>query len=228
MKIMSNSQVSNVIMLFVIIFMSLLLYDSGLNNKSLEQLNQAKDDTLAIVFNKQGQQVASISILMGQRNDLLKLNASKDIALLKLQKLVENQKRIISATVLSSTTKNNGTSVTTLTGSSDTIRKDSLIYIYPEYSTSFNDKWREVKILAGKDSIQWDVINYNEFQIVQRYERNGLFKPKTGIIEVTNLNPYTKTTELKTFTVKPPKQKAAFFTGTVVGAAIIIALSFIL
>lgn len=227
---LTSGQKANILMLGLVILLSTLYLDSCHKTKQVQRFAKAVDDTLQLTKNKYGQQVATISILQGSKSDLLKMNASKDTALQKLQEIVKKQRRLISATVLTTLTDNSGTSFTTVTENIDTIRKDSLIYLYPEYKTDFSDKWRKVNILANKDSVHWSVIDYNEFSIVQKNKRNGLFKASTAVVEVTNLNPYTTTAELRTFNIEqaPHKRGRFFLFGNITGAAAVLFISHLL
>ena len=87
----------------------------------------------------------------------------------------------------------------------DTITKNGVKYVYPEYRDSILNKWEDFKISANKESFHLQYKVFNEFEIKQSWQRNGFFKHKTPIAEVTNLNPHTQTIEYKTFTLAESK-----------------------
>lgn len=180
----------------------------------------ASQDSLHKTTNKLGQEQTSTKLISGKYDDLLKLSNSKDTTIQKLIKLVN--KKTISASVLSNTTSNTINTGTTATPR-DTIRKDSLILVYPEYSTLFKNRWENFNIKANKDTIKLDYTVFNEFELKQEFQKQKikgkLFKQYVAVSEVTNLNPHTTTTELKTFTKQLPKPKRwkAFVSGAVLG-----------
>lgn len=189
-----------------------------------KELFDASQDSMHKFRNGLGQEETKTKLLYGSISDLKKLSASKDSSIQKLLKLVN--KKTIGATVISNVTSSTVSSSTTV-ASKDTIRKDSLIYIYPVYTLKPSvSKWDSVSAIASKDSFNVFYKVYNEFSIVQSFEKQKvdgrLFRKKTAIIKVTNLNPKTETRELKSFTVQPPKQKKGliFTTGVLLGIII--------
>lgn len=189
-----------------------------------KELFDASQDTLHKFRNSFGQEETKTKLLYGTISDLKKLGSSKDSSIQKLLALVN--KKTISATVLSTATSSTVTTSTAVSAK-DTIRKDSLVYIYPEYKFNKGDtlknKWEEIYATANKDSFHIKYKIFNEFDITQRYEKQGvkgkLFKQKIAMVNVINKNPKTETRELKSFAVAPPKQKKGivFVAGVLVG-----------
>lgn len=173
-------------------------------------LQEAVQDTLRTTRNKLGQQQAKISILAtASKKDFLKLK-TKDSTILKLQGLVKKFKgKIQSATVLSNITSITGTGATNVVAR-DTMVINDTVYIYQEYSDTFDEKWSSGVIIANKDSISRDIKVRNEFEITNGWTKRklkNLFKDPPLEVSVLNLNPNTETTELRTFTVQPPNKR---------------------
>lgn len=184
----------------------------------------ASQDSLHLSRNALGQQVAETKLMFGTISDLKKLSSSKDSSIQKLIALVN--KKTISATVVSNTTSNTVGSHTTITHT-DTVRKDSLIYIYPTYTLKpVVTKWDSIVGIASRDSFKVSYKVFNSFDITQEFEKQkvagSLFKKKVPVIKVLNLNPHTETRELKSFAVQTPKQKKGyiFASGVVIGLLI--------
>jgi hypothetical protein len=170
---------------------------------SLERMITAKDDSLHQTRNTLGQQKTTTTLLYGTISDFKKIHTSDSSQLGKLQKLVS--RLTISATVLNTVTGNTFSSPTGTITSADTVKKDSLVYVYPEYTTDYTNRWERFKIKANKDSFDIQYKVFNEFDLMQTWKRNGIFKRKTCIAEITNLNPHTETLQYKTFTVQENK-----------------------
>lgn len=186
-----------------------------------KELFDASQDTLHKFRNSFGQEETKTKLLYGTISDLKKLSYSKDSSIQKLLALVN--KKTISATVVSNTTSGTISSGTIVTGR-DTVIKDSLIYIYPEYTLKPQiTKWDSISGKATKDTFQIFYKVFNEFEITQRYEKQKvkgkLFRQKVPMINITNLNPKTETRELKSFAVQPAKQKKGyvFIGGVLIG-----------
>jgi len=193
-----------------------------------KELFDASQDSLHKFRNSFGQEETKTKLLYGTISDLKKLDSSKDSSIQKLLALVN--KKTISATVLSTATSITVSSSTAIV-SKDTVRKDSLIYIYPKYKFNKGDtlknKWEEIYATADKDSFNLHYKIFNEFNITHnRYEKQKvkgrLFKQKIPMVNVVNLNPKTETRELKAFAVEPPKQKKGivFVAGVLLGIII--------
>lgn len=203
-----------------------LFFDKGCNapidtSKYIsKELYDASQDTLHKFRNKFGQEETKTKLLTGTVSDLKSLSASKDSSIQKLIRLVN--KKTISATVLSSSTSGIVTASTTVS-SADTVRKDSLIYVYPKYTLEpVVTKWDSMSATATKDSFKVQYKVFNEFEITQNYEKQKVkgkwFKQDVAMVNVKNLNPKTETRELKSFALAPPKKKQgkAFVAGALV------------
>ncbi len=171
--------------------------------KHVQGLLDAVNDTLTKTINKQGQQQTTTDLLLGSIKDFEAMHVADSSTIGKLQKMVD--KLTISATYLRNTTGNDISFKEQTVITHDTVTKDGIKYIYPEYRDSISNQWERFKISANKDSIHIDYKVFNEFYLKQEWKRNGLFKRKTPQVSILNLNPHTETLVYKTFTVEENK-----------------------
>lgn len=197
------------IILFIALIASLCFWNRSCTNaKQYQQMTIDKSDTLMLTRNISNEQVATIGLLQGSVSDLKKLNVDKDINLLHLQKITNSY--TISADVLNNSTSNTIISNAVITPQHDTIRKDSLIYVYPVYTTNFSNAWEKFEIDASRSIIKVKYKVFNDFDIVTGYNKPAWYKLRIPEITVTNKNPNTETLELKSFIVMPPKNQKLF------------------
>lgn len=163
-----------------------------------ENLEIAKDDTLHRLRNSLGQETSKIALLQSSNTkDFLKLK-SKDSIIINLQAEVKTYKKQIGAsgsiTDLYTTTKGRFSGKTDSIKIHDTVRIGSNFYLYPEYRSHITKgKWISVDIIANKDSTTFNPVITNQFSIL--ISGNS----KNPIVQVTDLNPYTSTTALRSF-----------------------------
>ena len=183
-------------------------------NRSCNKVSEQKDylidlnDTLEVVRNENGEQIAKINILEVQsKKDFTKIK-SNDSTIKWLQKTVEEYKgKLYSATVGSTNTHSNGVTETILIHDTDIVFINDTAYVYPIYKTNWKTKWESGFIKATKDSIHRKIKVINEFEMTMGEVKNGWFKKKETQVQFKNLNPNTETTELRTVNfVQDPKQ----------------------
>jgi hypothetical protein len=165
------------------------------------------EDTLKVWVDKAGKYRAEKNTLeVYHYKDLLDLK-SKDASIVELQNTVkEYKKRLVDASFVGSSTSIDITRETSVMHS-DTMYVDSLVYIYPKYSSNYSDEWLNYSIDASRDSVRAKVQISNRLVISKVKKRQGLFKPKKTVVNIKNLSPYTKTTELEQFEVIEKKPK---------------------
>lgn len=224
------------IVLFGISIILVFFIIRGCHNKIDEskyiqkEMFDASQDSLHKSINSLGQEETKTRLLNGSVSELQKLSSSKDSSIQKLLKLVN--KKTLGATVFSNSTSGTVSSGT-ISHSRDTLRvkgKDSLIYIYPEYTLKRDSsRWEVISATANKDSFLVKYKVFNEFGLVQEFEKQRvkgkLFKQNVAMAKITNLNPHTETRELKSFTLEQPKKKQgkSFLVGVGVGIIAVIA-----
>ena len=186
----------------ILLFLRLHACDKA---STLQDLQTALNDTISQYRNKQGQRVTLISVLQTEREkDFLNIR-SKDSTINKLQKAVKDYKgKLQSATVASIETAENGSTQTII--KHDTVFIDGVPEVKPVYATSWKERWSEGSIEAHHDSIYREIKIKNEFTFTHGTKRN-LFKKDVLKVEMTNLNPNTVTTELRSYSVKVPKKR---------------------
>lgn len=206
-------------------------------NKASEAVANAKmyesaNDTLTRRYNERGEEITTTKLIMATNADEFKHNLHiKDSTIKKLQELVD--KHTITATVLNTTTHEHGTTGTTIT-KTETVLKHDTVFVYPTYSSTWSERWSNGTITASKDSISRNISMLNEYDIKQSYERNGTglgkyFKQRVPTVEVTNKNPFTTTTALKSYTLAPDKKtkRRAFIVGIIMGAGAMIGMNYL-
>ncbi len=216
-----KTQIERIIYILIIFLCFIGMYNGCNENKEKQNLLNSVNDTLIKTINKLGQEKASTDLLLGTYKDFKAMHVADGSTIGKLQKLVD--RLTISATYLSNATGNTFVSVTQPIVSGDTVKIDSILVLYPEYKTNYSNKWERFSITANKDSFAVDYKVFNEFNLVQAWKRNGIFKRKTPEVSILNLNPHTETKELKTFTVKEDKSNRLrdFLLGVLASAIII-------
>ncbi len=71
-------------------------------------------------------------------------------------------------------------------------------------SFAYSDKWSIIDGYFLRDSVQVKYKFYDSLRIVQYWNRDGLFKPKSLYTSVVSENPNTTLTGIKATTVRPP------------------------
>jgi SOS-response transcriptional repressor LexA len=111
--------------------------------------------------------------------------------------------RLLAKNITGSTT--NATyynSITNVYGKSDTVKVTDTIDGYPVYESTIADKWYKADMKMWKSGAELNVSFDNPFIVQHKYVKRKL------IVEVSPQNPYSKITELKSFTI--PKKKHSF------------------
>lgn len=188
-----------------------------------------------------------IDLMYGQIANFKSMHFKDSSENSRLQKLVD--KNTISAAIMSSSTNSSITGHTTISfpGNPGKNNANSGISVTPGiigdvehisvidstripcdssclpiYTTHYENKWEKVHVLANKDSITVNYRVFNEYSIVQKFEKRGKwpFRKEYPIIDITNHNPKTETTALKAFAVEPPKphRDKWFVAGAILGA----------
>lgn len=182
--------------------------------RKIEQKNYSTEiidglnDELQTYKDSDSLNMAKIKIIETEDDKFFISLKTKDSTINKLQKLVDKYKNLLnngSATILSTETS---MSLGAKTIIRDTVRDTIKKYFYPTYESELNGgKWVKGRFYADKDTVLFNIRFLNEYEIIQREDKQGWFKPSIPIIEVKNLNPYSVTKELKTYKVKVPNKR---------------------
>lgn len=208
LKINSNSIIF--ILVLSIIILILLLFKGcdkiGSLQNSLTQVTESANDTITRIKNKLGQEEAKTLVIQGTIEDLKLIHASDSSELGRLKNIVN--KHTVSATTATTNTNNSISSATQIVYLHDTL-EFPCDTIFPEYITKYENKWEKFDVKAGKDSIKIDYTVFNEFSVVQEFEKKGnVFNRKyIPVLMITNNNPHTTTLNAKSFMLQPIKDK---------------------
>ncbi len=199
----------------IAVILAFLLFRSCERANTLQDLQTALNDTISQTRNSLNQQVTSISALQTEREkDFLKLQ-TKDSTVKALQLLVKNYKgKVQSATVASTETSDSGKTVTII--KHDTVYINGVAQVKPIYSTAWDERWSVGVIEAHFDTVYRNIKSKNEFTFTHGTKRN-LFKKDILKVKMTNLNPNTVTTELRSYAVKVPKKRFSVGLGCTYG-----------
>lgn len=206
-----------IVLLLTVGALGWLLKQKNQTIEEKENLIVALTDTIEIRVNERGQQTAKVSQLQTARiKDFLKIK-SQDSTIKRLQEEVSRNKSRLgesgSVTVFSTSTKSSTTVKTGSVSGKDTILvqvpgKPDTLKIYPEYKSSVVlGKWIDAQIKSNKDSTSLNLKVENEYTVVIGTEKVkgtgflGIGSKHKAFSEVTNLNPYSSTQTLRTYSV---------------------------
>jgi hypothetical protein len=100
-------------------------------------------------------------------------------------------------------------SVTNVYGKTDTVRITDTIDGAPVYETTLADRWYSADMKMWKSGAELKVSFDNPFIVQHKYVKRKL------TVEVSPQNPYSRVTELKSFTI-PPKKHSFDISGSVI------------
>jgi hypothetical protein len=193
-----------IILVAVVVILIILLQNQCQQNVSLNETWQAAlNDTISYYIDEQGRQTASILTLEGSLSDIKAINAGKDTTITRLQELLR-EANAIAATVSTVVTSVTDTTPTVIIRA-DTIIENGITFVWPVYKNHFKNQWWDLTITSGKDTSSIEGTVTNEFDVwFERKKR--LFKPNQLTVKWRNNNPYSSTTELRSWS-QSVKQK---------------------
>lgn len=195
--------------IIVIFILAILLIDTcnKKNNqeKASTQLVNALNDTLKTWKDSDSTQRATIAVLQTERAKDFLVIKSKDEEIIRLQNTVEEYKSKLrkggSVTTGTIETKVKDSSKTDGVASKDTVWKDSIAYVYPEYTDTTINEWLNLAMKMNKDTSSFDLKVINTFNEVIGTEKG---RPYT---EIHLLNPYSTVKSYRVWQSAPPKKK---------------------
>lgn len=174
--------------------------------KEKDALIEVLNDTIKYTRNRNGELTASIGVFRTARlNDFLSLQ-TKDKEITNLQNEVKAYKGRLKA----------GSSVTTASlvtddtldihtppaiVKTDTVRKDSLVYLYPTYKDSADNGISKVVATMGKDSSSFAIRVSNDLSLVVGEDKGKPF------VDFNVKNSKTTVTKLRSYQVSMPQPK---------------------
>ena len=163
--------------------------------ESYENIISAQNDTISRYKDKLGREVAKIqSFEQTSIKDFLKINF-QDSTIQKLQKELELQKKknIQYLVVIETYTK--------LDTTAKVIYIPTEVPTQPIYTYKYSDNWITLNDTVSHLKSKFKLEVYNDFSINSHRKKDVL------ITEITNNNPYTITTGIRSFSTSLPKQK---------------------
>lgn len=186
--------------LTAIVILIIVLFRQCEATKTVENLHIANEAKLELYKNKDGTQTAKIRTLETKSHkDFIKFK-SQDSTIQRLQEILKDRKKDIgehgSITIVKGTTK------------VDTVYVTNVEYIdsLPVYKGKFNlGGWVIGTTVAKYDETSISLSVKNSIEIVLGDEKTGFLGlgPTIPFAEVTNLNPYSEITDLRTYRGKP-------------------------
>jgi hypothetical protein len=173
---------------------------------------RALNNTVKTYNNKFREHVAEKLVFEGTKKDLEKqLEVWKQTKPNLRAKVTGNTR---SVTLLGSQT----TSV--FSGKTDTVTLiDS---IYPVYTFSKTDKWKDLKGIVGKDSFEVKVKIRDEVELITEQVGNDI------VVKAISKNPDSETTELKQISIAPKEIKPKMFWRTVKAVGIGVGIGYLI
>lgn len=192
------------VLIFILLFTikTCVSVKNNLNQKinTYEVLN----DTLSIYKNRDNLNVSKIEVLETSNTKLFTDIKNLQGINKELQDLVKKTKSktaIITKTEIIYDTIEKTTSVITI---------DTINYIKLPYSKQFNSKWINLYFDIYKDSTKVGIKIKDDLNISIHDEKTKWYKKPTLVAEVTNLNPYSTTKNLKVYNLNNNLKKHTF------------------
>ena len=209
------NKITSIVSIVLIIILSFFIVRSCNQDKIISEktnLISSLNDTIKIWKDKNGISHSKTEVIKTSSvNNFLKQNV-KDEETKELQNAVKKDKNRLGKQ--GSVTKFNGIiefekEIPTLR---DTIYipKDGLVIKKPVYNSSFDmDGWVVGSIKASEDSTKINLKVKNDYTVIIGEEKTGFLGlgKRKPFVEVTNKNPYSETTSLKTYQVENYKIK---------------------
>jgi hypothetical protein len=166
-------------------------------------LISAMQDTVKHFKNKDGEQVAQITLLEGSKENLLNVIGKTDKRLAKLLR-----EGASSGTSFQQITKFD--TVTTI--KVDTVQGKL------SFSDTTKNQWLNLTVTLKDDSLKKEIELRDSLTVAFKKIKQGFLKPKKSVVEVTSANPYVKVTGLRSFDIPQKKSNLKFWFGVGIGA----------
>jgi hypothetical protein len=176
--------------------------------ENLAQANLELSDSLHHSRNKLGEMVTSTAVIQLENKAFRTQIKTKDSNIIELQKIAKKYKSdLIAATTLTIKTTEKGTDTNVTSIPKDTMKRDNITYIYPEYSDTIRKPWGLLLMVKmSQHKLDYNIEMLNRMTIVTRYQRKHFLAVKEPVIDITTNNPNTGVEELKSYRPTPPKR----------------------
>lgn len=201
----------DIIYIIVCVVLGYYIYYQHEESVLLEYNQGVLVDSITTYKNKEGQYVATISTFEDSNTDMFLALKTKDQEVIDLQVTVKEYKKKLKEKG-SATNVGSETEVDTVFRTTVIVEKDSSI----TYKSAIPlEPWITGTIVMTKDSTIIGLKVVNKYTVIVGEDKKFLRKG-VPYVEVTNKNPYTKTTSLRAYQVALPKPKRIFL-GPAVG-----------
>lgn len=193
------------IILFILLLLTIKTCNSVKNKLNIQTNNfEILNDSLKIYKNKDNLNSSKIKVLQTDNldlfTDLLGLQGTNK----ELQDLVKKTKAktaIVTKTEIIYDTIEKTTEIVTI---------DTINYIKLPYNKQLSNKWIGLSFNITKDSTQFKLGVKDDFNISIHDEKIKWYKKPILVAEVTNLNPYSITKDLKVYNINSNLKKHTF------------------
>jgi hypothetical protein len=189
------------VLIVLLIFSVLTCTNYSSKSSENEELIEALNDTMETWRDKNNSSHSKIQIIETTNpKDFLKLKL-QDQEIIELQKEVEKYKSWLSnqgsVTIFKNITK------------FDTIYQTKLIpseFNDSTFIAEIHNEWIQTKFGYRNVSTFYNLMVYNKYSVVLGEDKEGFFKKSKSFVEITNHNPYSETTSLRTYQVTQKKK----------------------
>lgn len=195
----------------IVLLLSVILLLILLNINSCRTIQFERDKVVVLESNTlRSERTQDSSYIVAMKSlqlsyiDLYSKLSIQDSLLQKAVDLVKQNEAREAAIV--QTTQNFYKIDTTVVSQKDTIYKDSVVLIYPQYSQFFSDKWISYKIKARRDSSELLLKINNQIDYTIQ-EKPFFWKPSETHIQVKSHSPYSTITDLEHIVIKQSKSR---------------------
>ena len=170
----------------------------------MQNFYAASQETVKYWKNKDGENMAKISVLTSTSAKAFTKIVCKDDTIKQLQKLVKKYEKQLSnsgsATIIQTITEYDTTYVSTH-------QLDTIYFPTSTILDSVSNRWIKSRFGFVNGNTVFSLNVANDYSLVIGEESRGFFKRKETFAEVTNHNPYTTTKTLRTYQVAVQRQK---------------------
>lgn len=201
-----------VILLGCIIWLGKVSTNNGDDARALQLLLDSTNSELVITKNKLGQEQATIQNITTQNINLILDLDTKDQSVILLQQEIQaykKSKKDLQATIVSQneTIANYQSSTTnTVIGTTSDDSTSAEYQIYERKIDMFG-KWITGNIVLGLDTTNIHIKTMDDYVSSIYRERKNMFSSYNYYTTITNLNPYTSTTSIKSYSKLPVKER---------------------
>lgn len=192
-----------VIVIGIIIFLWNMYSNKQIELQEQKNLVEAATDSLKTWKDKDGKNMAKISVLETTNTKTLLEFESTNKTINELKSLVKTNRSLLKKQGSASIIK----SETVIDTTASTIVKIDSITKSPIYESAVKNEWYSIKSRATKDSTNYKLSTFSNLNLTIGREKQGLFKKDKPFAIANDDNPYTNIKDMRTYQVTLPKPK---------------------